>query len=62
MVMASLCLKIAANIAGVLLFTAIGLVAFNLWRETEHLRDLNRQILSLCQSSDFEDVVNASEE
>jgi hypothetical protein len=61
-IMLSLCLKIAANVAAILLLTAIGLVIFNLWREAQHLRELNRQILSLCQNSYLKEFINENED
>ena len=55
--MASLTMKIAINVAGLLLFASIGLLVFNLIRETQHLREVQAQILLLCRSTEFEHAV-----
>ena len=57
MTMASLTLKIAVNVAGILLFASIGLLVFNLIRETQHLRKVHAQILCMCRSTEFENAV-----
>ena len=57
MAMASLTMKIAINVAGILLFASIGLLVFNLIRETQHLREVQAQILRMCHTTEFEHAV-----
>ena len=57
MTMASLTMKIAVNVAGILLFSSIGFLVFNLIRETQHLREVQAQILCMCHSIEFENAV-----
>jgi hypothetical protein len=56
-------IEVPVTAASILLFAAIGLLIWNLMRETYNLRTLQEQILSLCQSTEYERIVsNESDE
>ena len=60
--MATLMLKVAVSSASVLLFTSIGLLVFNLLRDSENLRTVQSQIMRLCSTTQYENIVNHEDE
>ena len=60
--MASLMLKIALTSASILLFASIALLVYNLIRENSSLRSIQQQITRLCDSTQFQQIVNSSDD
>jgi hypothetical protein len=58
--MASLMLKVALTASSVLLFASIALLVYNLIRENSSLRSIRQQITNLCDSTQFQQIVNSS--